>query len=134
VKRLLQIILSIVLAVGLVACGGRYSVPGSVLKKAIAISVNQTGEQISQQLQLSAPPKVTIDRVKVVDQSPLKIQGIEAYHLKGSYDFTLKLPQRQAKQTENPFDVYLQRKTEGKTQTWQLAQQRGEDWSLSAIK
>jgi len=103
-------------------------------EKAIAISVNQTGEQISQQLQLSAPPKVTIDRVKVVDQSPLKIQGIEAYHLKGSYDFTLKLPQRQAKQTENPFDVYLQRKTEGKTQTWQLAQQRGEDWSLSAIK
>ncbi len=133
-KRSIQIILSIVLAIGLVACGGRYSVPDGVLKKAIAISVNQTQQEISQQLKLSAAPKVSVDRVKVSEQSPIKIQGVESYHIQGNYDFTLKLPKRQIKQPENVFDLYLQRKTEGKTQTWQLVQRSGEEWSLKAIE
>ncbi len=133
-KRPIQIILSIVLAIGLVACGGRYSVPNGVLKKAIAISVEQTQQEISQQLKLSAPPKVTVDRVKVTDQTPLKIEGVDGYRVKGIYDFTLKLPKRQDKQIDNTFDLYLQRKTEGKTQTWSLAQQTGEDWSLAGIE
>ena len=133
-KRSIQIILSIVLAIGLAACGGRYSVPGTVLKKAIAISVDQTQQEISQQLKLSASPKVTVDRVKVAAQTPLKIQGIESYQVKGNYDFTLKLPKRQVKQTDNDFDVYVQRSIEGKTQTWRLAQQSGEDWVVSAIE
>lgn len=90
-KRSIQIILSIVLAIGLVACGGRYSVPGTVLKKAIAISVDQTQQEISQQLKLTSAPKVTVDRVKITDQSPLKIEGTDGYHVKGVYDFTLKL-------------------------------------------
>ncbi|MBW4443496.1 MAG: hypothetical protein KME10_20130 [Plectolyngbya sp. WJT66-NPBG17] len=133
-KRPIQIILSIVLAIGLVACGGRYSVPGAVLKKAIAISVDQTQQEISQQIKLASAPKVIVDRVKVTEQSPLKIEGIDSYHVKGVYDFTLKLSKRQDKQVDNAFDVYLQLKTEGKTQTWSLAQQSGEDWNLAAIE
>ncbi|MBW4526891.1 MAG: hypothetical protein KME18_17160 [Phormidium tanganyikae FI6-MK23] len=133
-KRPIQIILSIVLAIGLVACGGRYSVPGAVLKKAIAISVDQTQQEISQQIKLASAPKVIVDRVKVTEQSPLKIEGIDSYHVKGVYDFTLKLSKRQDKQVDNAFDVYLQHKTEGKTQTWSLAQQSGEDWNLAAIE
>lgn len=133
-KRSIQIILSIVLAIGLVSCGGRYSVPGTVLKKAIALSVTQTQQEISQQLKLPAPPKVTVDRVKITAQSPLKIEGIDGYHVRGNYDFTLKLPKRQDKQVDNTFDLYLQHKTEGKTQIWQLAQRSGEDWSLAPIE
>ncbi|MGG6266127.1 hypothetical protein ACQ4M3_04715 [Leptolyngbya sp. AN03gr2] len=132
-KRLIQIILSIVLTVGLVACGGRYSVPGNVLKKAIAISVNQTQQEISQQLKLSAAPKINVDRVKVTDQSPLKIEGLEGYRVKGEYDFTLKLPKRQDKLSDNTFDLYLQRQTVDKKQIWKLAEQEGEAWKLKAI-
>jgi len=134
VKRLIQIILSIVLAVGLVACGGRYSVPGNVLKKAIAISVTQTQQEISQQLKLSAAPKVNVDRVKLTDQSPLKIEGLEGYHVKGEYDFTLKLPKRQDKLSDNTFDLYLQRKTVDKKQSWQLAEREGDEWRLKAVE
>lgn len=132
-RKSLQIILSIVLAIGLVACGGRYSVPDNVLKNAIAISVNQTEQQISQELKLSAAPKVSIDRVKITEQSPLKIQGSDGFHVKGVYDFTLKLPKRQESQSDNTFDLYLQRKTEGKTQTWQLAQRTEDDWNLQPL-
>lgn len=132
-KRAIQIILAIVLAVGLVACGGRYSVPDAVLKKAIAISVDRTQQEISQQLKLAAAPKVTIDRVKVTDQTPLKIEGFDSYHVKGNYDFTLKQSKRQDKQVDNSFDLYLQHQTEGKTQTWRLAQQSGDEWNLTAI-
>lgn len=133
-KRPIQIILTIVLAIGLVACGGRYSVPGNVLKKAIAISVNQTQQEISQQLKLSAAPKVTVDRVKITDQTPLKIEGIDGYHVKGAYDFTLKLPKRQDKLADNTFDLYLQRQTVDKKQVWKLAQREGENWKLDAIE
>lgn len=133
-RKSIQIILSIVLAIGLVACGGRYSIPGKVLKNAIAISVNQTQQQISQELKLSTPPKVTVDRVKITEQSPLKIQGSDAFHVKGLYDFTLKLSKRQTTQSDNAFDLYLQRKTEGKTQTWQLAQRSDEDWVLQSLE
>ncbi|MBD1823305.1 hypothetical protein H6F51_12525 [Cyanobacteria bacterium FACHB-DQ100] len=133
VKRAIQIILAIVLAVGLTACGGRYSVPGAVLKKAIAITVDRTQQEISQQLKLTSAPKVTIDRVKITDQTPLKIEGFDGYHVKGEYDFTLKQSKRQDKQVDNIFDLYLQRQIEGKTQTWRLAQQSGDEWNLTAI-
>ncbi|MCU0551676.1 MAG: hypothetical protein MUC48_20230 [Leptolyngbya sp. Prado105] len=133
-RKSIQITLTIVLAIGLVACGGRYSVPGNVLKDAIAISVNQTEQQISQELKLSAVPKVSIDRVKITEQTPQKIQGIDGFHVKGVYDFTLKLPKRQETQADNSFDLYLQRKTEGKTQLWQLAQRGEEDWILQALR
>lgn len=132
-KRAIQIILSIVLAIGLVACGGRYSVPGAVLTQAIAITVDRTEQEISQQLKLTSAPKVTIDRVKITDQTPLKIEGFDGYHVKGKYDFTLKQSKRQDKQEDNSFDLYLQRQTEGKTQTWQLAQRSGDEWDLTAI-
>lgn len=133
-KRTIQIILSIVLAIGLVACGGRYSVPGTVLKKAIAITVDQTQQEISQQIKLSGAPKVNVDRVKITDQSPLKIEGVDGYHVKGEYDFTLKLPKRQDKLSDNAFDLYLQRQIVDKKQVWKLAQREGEDWKLKAIE
>lgn len=133
-RKSIQIILSIVLAIGLVACGGRYSIPEKVLKNAIAISVNQTQQQISQELKLSAAPKVTVDRVKITEQTPLKIQGSDGFHIKGLYDFTLKLAKRQTTQNDNAFDLYLQRKTEGKTQTWLLAQGSNEDWVMQPLE
>jgi hypothetical protein len=131
-RKSLQIILSIVLAIGLVACGGRYSVPGNVLKSAIAISVNQTETQISRELKLASDPKVSVDRVKITEQSPLKIQGLEGYHVKGLYDFTLKLPKRQASQSDNAFDLYLQHDVKGKI--WRLAERGDEDWIVRSLE
>ena len=126
-KRWLRVIVAIAFVIFLSACSSASSVPDQILKKAIALQVNQTEQQISQQLKLS-DPKVSIDRVKVTQQDSLRIEDLPAYHVKGIYDFTLKLSKRQASQENNAFDLYLQREIESKT--WRLAQrQEGEDGS-----
>lgn len=128
--------MAIVFMVGLTACTSASSVPNNVLKKAIALQVNQTEQQLSQQLRLSSPPKVTVDRVDVRQQELTRIEGLPAYHLKGTYDFTLKLSKRQATQQNNSFDLYVQRQVEDKT--WKLAQlqetEEGREWVTQLIE
>lgn len=123
VSRWLRIILSIVLVGLLAACSApNRALPSQqIVKKAIAIQVAQTEKQISQQLKLDFP-KITIDRVRVTEQEPVRIQGLQSYLVKGNYDYTLKLSKRTVKQRENPFEVYLQRQAEGKT--WRLVQKQ----------
>jgi predicted component of type VI protein secretion system len=136
VKRWFRVMVAIALIMVLTACSSASSVPDKVLKTAIAITVNQTQQQISQQLRLSSPPKVSVDRVKVSQQDLLRIEGLPAYHVKGTYDFTLKLAKRQESQQNNSFDVYLQREPESKT--WKLAQQQegeeGLEWVMQLIE
>lgn len=128
----------IVLATVLVACGSANTVPNAVVKKAIALQTTQTQQQISDQLRLSSSPKVQIDRFKVNDQSPINIQGFPSYKVKGTYDFTLKLPKQQVNQKDNPFEVYVQRQGAGKTTSWWFAQQQEIedelDWVTQAIQ
>ncbi|KAM3095902.1 hypothetical protein ACKFKF_23770 [Phormidesmis sp. 146-12] len=128
----LRVILAIVLTGLLTACGASGLPNTSLVRKAIAMQVSQTQQEISQQLRLD-PPKVEVDRIQIKTRSPLTIQNLTAYRIEGTYDFTLKLRDRKVAQKDNPFEVYLQRQLEGKT--WRVAQpQKESGWITTLVE
>ncbi|NJN31198.1 MAG: hypothetical protein HC824_12770 [Synechococcales cyanobacterium RM1_1_8] len=60
-----------------------------------------------------------IAQATVETQTPLRIEGLEAFHLQGHYDVKLKFPGKRYRQNNNPFDLYLQQQAEG--EVWRLA-------------
>lgn len=132
---MVRLIFTAILLVLLTACGNVGLEPSSrLVQRAIALQVEQTQQQLSQQLGLNVLG-FEINQVAVTKQEPLMIQNLAAYHVQGTYNVTLKLPRRVTQQ--NPFDIYLQRQKEGKT--WRLALPRmGNDpkliWSTYLIQ
>ncbi|WP_197484779.1 hypothetical protein [Phormidesmis priestleyi] len=125
VRRSIQIILAVILASLITACSASNLTPSTqIVRRAIALQATQTQQELSQQLRLESP-SLKVNRVKVTSQKPLTIQDLRAYRVQGNYDYTLKLSKRTVTQKDNPFEVYLQRQTEGKT--WRLAQQQREE-------
>jgi hypothetical protein len=122
--KILRVFCAIALAVLLTACGGVGGGPGrQLVERAIAIQLSQTQQQLSKQLRLNTQPSsITINRVSIAEKTPLEIGDLQAYRVKGTYDYTIKLPTHRVTQRENPFEVYLQRQKEGKT--WRLAKQQ----------
>ncbi|MBD1901746.1 hypothetical protein NDI44_02595 [Trichocoleus sp. DQ-A3] len=116
---MLRIILTVILLGLLTACGIGVPAPGGQLvQKAIALQVSQTQKQLSQQL-FQQPSSFEIAQIRVTHEEPLLIQKLPAYHIQGTYNFTLQRPNHQVTQQQNHFDIYLQRQIEGKT--WRLA-------------
>ncbi len=127
---LLRMILVLVLGVSLTACGGAsapisLAPPTSIVRNAIALQLSKTQDAISQQLNLQAP-KLNISHLSITQIEPLLIQKLPTYHIGGTYDLTLKLPDRQEKQPKHPFDLYLQRQIEGKSWRLLIPKQEGE--------
>lgn len=88
-----------------------------LVRKAIALQVSQTQQQLTQQLR-SSPPKFEIAQVALKQLEPFFVDHLPTYHVLGTYSLKIQLPQQQVTQRENPFNVYLQRQKEGKT--WRL--------------
>lgn len=123
VVRMVSVVLAAIFLLPLTACGTSTPslglAPGKPLvQKAIALQVSQTQQHLTQQLQ-SSLLKFEITNVTLKQLEPLFIEGLPTYHVRGTYNLKMKLPQHQATQQQNPFDVYLQRQQEGKT--WRLA-------------
>ncbi len=118
-----QPLLALILILLLSACSGsteapsEFAPPGEIVQKAIALQLEQTQQQLSQQLQVVSPI-LEIRQIKVKNLESLVIAQLPTYHLQGTYNLKLKLPRQQVKQKNNPFDLYLQRQAEGKT--WRL--------------
>jgi hypothetical protein len=89
-----------------------------LVEKAIALQISQTQHKLTQQLQ-AASPNIEISQVKLKQLEPLFLDDLPTYHIWGTYNLTLKLPQQKLTQPNSSFDVYLQRQPEGKT--WRLA-------------
>lgn len=89
-----------------------------LVEKAIALQISQTQQKLTQQLQ-AASPNIEISQVKLKQLEPLFLDDLPTYHVWGTYNLTLKLPQQKLTQSNNSFDVYLQRQPQGKT--WRLA-------------
>lgn len=87
-----------------------------LVKSAIVLQVNQTQQQLTQQLQ-SSPAKLKITKLSLKQLEPLFLGGLPTYHFLGTYNIKIGLPEQESKQ-KNSFDVYLQRQKEGKT--WRL--------------
>lgn len=114
-RRLILIGLLVLLS----ACGASGMSPSNqVVQRGLALQLKQTQQQLSKQLNLDVK-EFEIKRVKITQLSPLEIQNLPAYHVKGRYDMTMQLPKRRLSQQHNSFDIYLQRQKEGKT--WRLA-------------
>ncbi len=115
-----RVIWAIALALLLTACGTiGVKLPNDIVEQAIALQLSQTQQQLNQQLRLDLQPEIDIRHIKISEKNPLQIQALQAYQVKGTCDYTIKLPQRAITQRQTPFEVYLQRQKEGKT--WRLA-------------
>lgn len=120
VRRATNVFLIGLLALSLTACSG--GAPNRTLvERAIALQFGQTQTELSRQLSVpsAVQPSFRIDDIKVKSRQSIKIDGLQSYRVRGSYTLTLSYPKRQVVQKNNPFEVYLQRQSEGKT--WRLA-------------
>jgi hypothetical protein len=135
----IRVIITVVMAVLLSGCNLGGSPNQALVKQAIAIQVSQTQQALTQQLYSSSsqPPEFEIGRIHITNRQPLTIQDLQSYQVQGTYDLTLKFPNRRVTQRENPFEVYLQRQIEGKT--WRVAQlqpgdeEKGDRWVTQLI-
>jgi hypothetical protein len=115
-----RVLWAIALSLLLTACGTiGVKLPNDLVEQAIALQLSQTQQELSQQLRLDLQPEIDIRHIKIAEKNPLQIQQLQAYQVKGTCDYTIKLPKREITQRQAPFEVYLQRQKEGKT--WRLA-------------
>ncbi|WLT39780.1 hypothetical protein NON20_10405 [Synechocystis sp. B12] len=90
---------------------------GAVVQQAITFQLNRTQTALSQHL--NAPtPDFEISKINVKNIEAIAVDNLPAYHLTGGYDLKLILPRQTVTQKQNPFDLYLQRQSEGKS--WRL--------------
>ncbi|MBD2490597.1 hypothetical protein [Aulosira sp. FACHB-615] len=115
---MVRLFVAMVLLVLLTACGTIGLLPTSELvEKAIALELEQTKQDLSQKLDIDFQG-FEIKQLKIAEEKALTIKNLPAFRVKGKYDLIIKLPQRQLKQLQQPFELYLQIQQEGKT--WRL--------------
>ncbi|BAY36806.1 hypothetical protein NIES2111_11370 [Nostoc sp. NIES-2111] len=115
---MMRLFLTAVLLILLVGCNNIGLLPTSQLvQKAIALQLEQTQQQLNQQLDLNFQG-FKIQHLKIRQEQPLTIQNLPTFRVLGTYDLTFQLPKRQLTKLQQPFDVYLQIQQEGKT--WRL--------------
>ncbi|WP_229425812.1 hypothetical protein [Lusitaniella coriacea] len=122
------------LVIFLTACGASAPPIGlapntDIIKKAIALQVERTQQQVSQQLQVKNS-EFKIVKIHLKQVEPLYIGKLATYHLLGTYELNLNLPNQKVKQKNNEFELYLQRQKEGKTWRWLKKEMDESDSSL----
>lgn len=126
---LCALLLSLVLGLGLVGCGGPGQPSQKVLLSALALQIDLTQRSIAQALSLDATGAPVVSRVRVEAQQPVLIGGAKGVHLSGRFDWRLA---GDPIRVDSGFDLYLQRGERG--QSWLLAQPSGsadgtnQDW------
>jgi hypothetical protein len=141
--------IALTLLIGLLSsCSINLSVTGfqptrEVVQQAIALELSQNKAELrkhlSQHGQSGNPmPNYEVNRVEIWEQDPLKINGLLAYHVQGTYNLTIQLPEKRVTDRKNSFDLYLQRQAEGKT--WRIAKpiktedNSAETWATYLVK
>ncbi|GAB4230345.1 MAG: hypothetical protein Kow0049_12160 [Stanieria sp.] len=113
---LVKILLLIAIAIAFSSCADRtppkeLAPDNQIIRSAIVFEIAPTEQALAQQLDASVPDfKITDIRVERLE--PIYLAKLPTYHLQGKYNLKLKLPRRQATQTNNFFDLYLQRQVE----------------------
>ncbi len=116
---ILQVCLAGILLIGLTGCT-TLTPSHRVIEQALSTQIGQVQAELGQQLKLADQwSGFTISHLVVTEQTPLTIEGLPGYRLRGTYDYTLKAPKREITRQQNPFELYLQRQKENKT--WRLA-------------
>ncbi|MDJ1175805.1 hypothetical protein [Roseofilum capinflatum] len=103
----------------LVACSGTGSSPSQALvKKAIALQLNLTQEQLKSPLHLERSPQLDVKGIQITNSDRLRDQKLPTFHIQGTYNLNIQLSEQTIKQRQNPFEVYVQQQIEG--ETWRL--------------
>ena len=148
IKPLLRAI-ALTLLIGLLSgCSINLSLTGfqptrEVVQRAIALELSQNKAELRKHLSEHGQPEnplpsYEVNRVEIWEQDPLKIDGLLTYHVQGTYNLTIQLPEKRVTDRKNNFDLYLQRQAEGKT--WRIAKLMGTDeqdhqtWATYLIK
>ena len=123
IRLIFSVILIAIFTLTLTACGTSKPSLGlapskQLVRKAIALQVSQTQQQLTKQLQSSAS-NFEITGVAMKQLEPLFLGDLPTYHILGTYNLKIQLPEQQTTQEKNSFDIYLQRQKQGKT--WRLA-------------
>jgi hypothetical protein len=128
VQRGLALLLSVVLAFSLGACGA--SQPSQkVLLSALTLQIDLTQRSIADALTLDAAGPPQVSRVRVESQEAMTIGASKGLHLSGRFDWRLA---GDPIRVDSAFDLYLQRGERG--QSWRLARPSGsgdgtsQDW------
>ncbi|NJL78027.1 MAG: hypothetical protein HC836_00940 [Richelia sp. RM2_1_2] len=115
---MVKLVLTVILLVLLTACSfGTPSPNKQLIKKAIALSMQETQQQLSEKLNLDFR-EFEINHLSIKQRKLMTVEGLPAFRIQGTYDLNLKLAKRTLAQPQKPFDVYLQLQKEGKT--WRL--------------
>ncbi|NMG22646.1 hypothetical protein [Brasilonema bromeliae] len=123
----MRLMIAIILLWLLTACTTSVLAPTSQLvEKAIALELQQTQQQLNQQLDLDFQG-FEINRLSITQRKALTVENLPTYHVQGTYNLTFKLPKRKLTQPQKPFEVYLQLQREGKTWRLLVPEDHGKD-------
>ena len=117
--RVRGLVLAGLISVCLVSCTPSSGPPRAVVLDALALQIELTQTSIARTLEL--PPSIghpTVSRVRIEEQSVVKMGAHNGVHLLGRFDW--QLPGDRI-QVDSPFDLYLEQGD--KKQSWRLAQQ-----------
>lgn len=115
---MVKLVLTAILLMLLTACSfGTPSPNKQLVKKAIALSMQETQQQLSQNLNLDFR-ELEINHLSIKQRKLMTVEHLPAFQIQGTYDLNLKLPKRSIEQPQKLFDIYLQLQREGKT--WRL--------------
>ncbi|MBV6621759.1 MAG: hypothetical protein KI793_02200 [Rivularia sp. (in: Bacteria)] len=115
---MIRLVFTVILLVLLTACTfGTPSPNKGLVKKAIALSMQETQQQLSQKLNLDFR-ELEINHLSIKQRKLMTVEHLPAFRIQGTYNLNLKLPQRNIEQPQKIFDIYLQLQREGKT--WRL--------------
>lgn len=147
-KSILKMLMGLILVALLSACNVQISLGGFqptrlIVEQAIAMQLNLTRSELEEHLKQhnfdrKHPPEYEINRVVILNEEPVVIQNLIAYHIRGTYNLTFKSPDGRITDRDNPFDIYLQLQKEAKS--WRLAIQKSSDqneqpiWATYLIK
>ncbi|TAE60161.1 MAG: hypothetical protein EAZ76_06990 [Nostocales cyanobacterium] len=102
----------------LTACTSLILFPSyQIVEKAIKIQVEQTQKDLQSKLDLDFQ-KFDIQKVFITQKEPVTFGKLPTYHIQGTYQLDVKLPDQKLTQPEKQFDIYLQIQQEGKS--WRL--------------
>ncbi len=127
---MVRLILSAILLVLLTACNfGTPSPNKQLVQKAISLSIQDTQQQLSQNLNLNFG-ELEINHLSIKQQKLMTVEHLPVFRIQGNYDLNLKLPKRSIEQPKKIFDIYLQLQREGKTWRLLLPPGSNEDTSI----
>ncbi|MBD2664458.1 hypothetical protein [Richelia sinica] len=115
---MVRLVVIAILLMLVTACSTLVLIPTpELVQKAIALQLEQTEKQLSEKLGVDFQ-QFDIKRLSIKQQKSFSVENLPAYRVSGTYDLTVKLPNRSFTQAKKPFDLYLQIQREGKS--WRL--------------